>query len=331
MNHICPYCEKETRVEKVKISETYTIKNEKISIPVEVFKCLECNQTFDDPLSSYDPVKVAYDEYRSRKGMIQPDEIRAYRKRYGLTQNELSTLLGWGGATLSRYENGALQDATHENMLRLMMEPRNLLRLVTLQPEVLPLTKKQAILKELEEEENSYRSLKSVYELRLSNYSPDISSGYLKLNMDKVFNAIIFFCAEGVLKTKLNKLLFYADFKYFKEHSTSITGLRYAKLDHGPVPDNYEHFFAFLQHEEKTLKVEEEPIYNYIGEVLSAEIGPNLSCFTKDELKTLEAVKKYFKDFNAKEIRDYSHKERGYIETDYKEFIPYSFAEYLQI
>jgi len=42
-----------------------------------------------------------------------------HTRRYPITQEELGVLLGWGGATLSRYENGALQDEVHEKMLRM--------------------------------------------------------------------------------------------------------------------------------------------------------------------------------------------------------------------
>ena len=35
--------------------------------------------------------------------MLSPYEIRELRKRYGLTQKELSLLLGWGSVTMSRY------------------------------------------------------------------------------------------------------------------------------------------------------------------------------------------------------------------------------------
>lgn len=36
--------------------------------------------------------------------------------------------------------------------------------------------------------------------------------------------------------TKLNKILFYADFGSFKKYGCSITGTEYMKLPNGPVP-----------------------------------------------------------------------------------------------
>ena len=63
MKHICPHCEKETNVEKIKTSEIFKVKDDEISVPVEYYKCNECGETFDDPMSSYDPVKMAFDEF----------------------------------------------------------------------------------------------------------------------------------------------------------------------------------------------------------------------------------------------------------------------------
>ena len=40
--------------------------------------------------------------------------------------------------------------------------------------------------------------------------------------------------------TKLAKLMFYADFLHYREHTTSITGLAYAHAPQGPIPDRYE-------------------------------------------------------------------------------------------
>lgn len=47
------------------------------------------------------------DRTRARyMGLMLPEEIRAVRERYGLSQDELSDLLGCGKKSLSRWENG---------------------------------------------------------------------------------------------------------------------------------------------------------------------------------------------------------------------------------
>lgn len=134
-----------------------------------------------------------------------------------------------------------------------------------------------------------------------------------------------------MLKSKLCKLLFYADFKHFKNYSVSITGVRYAHAHFGPVPDNYEHYFAVLIHDYKAIRVEEKLIGEYIGEVFFSETNPDLSIFSDSEIEVLISVKKHFNEFSASEIREFSHRERGYKDTYDGEIISYEYANYLQI
>ena len=50
------------------------------------------------------------------------DQIVAIREMYGLSQVDLARLLGWGEATISRYESKAIQDEAYDNMLRIIRE-----------------------------------------------------------------------------------------------------------------------------------------------------------------------------------------------------------------
>src|SRR4030043_1288333 len=149
MKGICPNCEKETELELIQKVEDIKVRGEVIKVEVKYYKCKNCGEEFEDPRSDEDPLDKAYREYRRRHGMMQPEEILESRKKYGLTQNEMNRLLGWGGATLSRYENGALQDETHEKALRLAIEPRNLLKLIEGTPNVLPEEKRDRLIKKL--------------------------------------------------------------------------------------------------------------------------------------------------------------------------------------
>lgn len=329
MTTICPNCEKETKIKTVTQIEGIDVRGETIEVEARYHQCRECGVEFENTQGP-DALEAAYREYRRRHEMLQPEDIRKWRKTYGITQKELSALLGWGGATLSRYENGALQDETHEKMLRMAMEPHNLLNLTKETPLAFIPEKRERLIEQLEAAESEAVSINKIFEVRLGNYPPDELSGYLKLNLAKFQNAILFFCKGGQLKTKLNKLLFYADFKHFKENAVSITGARYAHLPHGPVPSNYEFFFATMTHS-RQIEVDEIQIYQYFGEIFVSTIEPDLSIFEPSELKILAEVKELFKDHTATQIRDFSHKERGYQETPDHELISYSFAESLQI
>ncbi len=329
MTNICPNCEKETKIKTVTRVEGIDVRGETIEVEAQCYQCTECGVEFESTQGP-DALVEAYREYRRRHEMLQPEDILEWRKTYGITQKELSALLGWGGATLSRYENGALQDETHEKMLRMAMEPHNLLNLIKETPLAFIPEKRDRLIQQLEAAESEAVSINRIFEFRLGNYQPDEFSGYLKLNLAKLQNAILFLCKGGQLKTKLNKLLFYADFKHFKENAVSITGARYVHLPHGPVPNNYEFFFAAMIHS-RQIEVDEVQIYQYFGENFVSTIEPDLSIFEPSELKVLAEVKELFKDYTATQIRDFSHQERGYQETPDHGLISYSFAENLQI
>jgi putative zinc finger/helix-turn-helix YgiT family protein len=330
MKGICPNCEKETELELVHRVEDIKVRGEAIKVEVKYYKCKNCGEEFEDPRSDEDPLDKAYREYRRRYGMMQPEEVRDFRKKFGLTQYEMSRLLGWGGATLSRYENGALQDETHEKALRLAMDPRNLLKLIEGTLDVLSEEKRDRLIKELSAAEEETCSLERVYEERFGKYEATELSGYRKLDLAKLFNAILYFCKGGVLKTKLNKLLFYADFKHFKDYAVSITGVRYAHIPFGPAPDKYALYFATLI-ENGAIKVEEDVIGEFIGEEFISVKEPDFSLFSDSELKILATVKEYFKDFTANRITDFSHDEKGYKETAQGDTISYEYANELKL
>ena len=330
MKGICPNCEKETELELVRRLEDVNVRGEAIKVEVTYYKCKNCGEEFEDPHSDEDPLDKAYREYRRRHGMMQPEEVRDFRKRSGLTQNEMSRLLGWGGATLSRYENGALQDETHEKALRLTMDPRNLLKLIEESTDALSEDKRDRLINELRAAVEETCSLEMIYEERFGKYEADELSGYRKLDLAKLFNAILYFCKGGVLKTKLNKLLFYADFKHFKDYAVSITGARYAHIPFGPAPDKYAFYFATLV-ENGAIRVEEDVFGDFIGEEFISVKEPDLSLFSNSELKILATVKEYFKDFTAKRITDFSHDEEAYKETAPGDIISYEYANELKL
>lgn len=49
-------------------------------------------------------------------GLLTSDEIVAIRESYGLSQVDLAKLLGWGEATISRYESKAIQDEAYRKI-----------------------------------------------------------------------------------------------------------------------------------------------------------------------------------------------------------------------
>lgn len=127
----CPSCGEERVVDEFNGEREMEIRGEKYMVKDHYFICRTCGEEFSNLADPIDPLEDLYNKYRARHGWVQPEAIVAFRKAYGLTQRELAALLGWGDATLSRYENGALQDEAHERALEMIMRPEILYDMVS--------------------------------------------------------------------------------------------------------------------------------------------------------------------------------------------------------
>nr|WP_040471091.1 helix-turn-helix domain-containing protein [Lentilactobacillus kisonensis] len=73
---------------------------------------------FDDPDIN---LRSDYQIYRRINGFLQPSEIKASRRRLGLSLRELAAILGMSFSTLSEIENGlVLHSQIQDNLLRLL-------------------------------------------------------------------------------------------------------------------------------------------------------------------------------------------------------------------
>ncbi len=331
MRAICPDCEKETEQIMIDTTEEVSIRGEMIPVHMRYLRCEECGEEYDIPDPEYDSLEVAYREYRSRKGMIQPEELKAFRRKYGFTQKELSEVLGMGIATLNRYENGALQSEAHDQAIKLYMQPENLRRVLEDKPDLLsPGRRVRVIQLSTNHQEGCSDLLLEAIE-QFGSYPPNISSGYIQFDINKLFQMMKFFCFQGeVVKTKLNKLLFYADFKHFKDIGISISGARYAHGTYGPVPDNFDTWLTAANQWSSQIVSEEKVKHNHVGEYFTSD-QPDWSIFSSSEISILHQVSSYFKVFNATQITEFSHKENGYKDTSNGEIISYAYASDLQI
>lgn len=331
MNTICPTCYKASRIITIALQEIVRVRDEAIKVESRFLRCDDCGTEFEDPSSNYDPVAIAYRIYRQRHNLLQPEDIANFRKQYGLTQIELANLLGWGKVTLSRYENGALQEPAQDKLLRLAMEPHTLRKLILENRTAIEESKRARLLKELESLENESRSFIALIEEKFGRHEATIFSGYKNLEIDKAINAIVYFCQKGIVKTKLNKLMFYSDFLNYKLYGTSITGMQYAHATYGPVPHGYEHYLCCLIEDGLLEKNERDFGNGNSGEELLATAMFRDELFKSYELETFRTVAQFFKAYSATEITAFSHKEEAFTNTSNGQLISFDYAESLRL
>lgn len=123
--------------------------------------------------------------------------------------------------------------------------------------------------------------------------------------------------------TKLNKLMFYADFRAYAELGEPITGARYQKLDQGPAPR------ALLPMRQQLL-VDGVVEYRAKGEddlndvLVPLGDPPGMDNFTGLEMKIVDDVFDENRELNARAISDDSHKRSvGWQAVDLHQDIPY--------
>ncbi len=335
---LCPDCEEYTDVTLGVEKEVYNVRGEPIKIEAEVAICQKCGEKIFDEERDSRNFEIAYNQYRKKHNLLLPDEIRTIREKYGLSQRALSRLLGWGEITIHRYENGAIQDNVHDSLLRLIEDPQNIQKFLEANRNKLPSYTGARLEKRIASflQEDKEQIFQVCFERLVSHQHVDLTSGFKQYDLEKLNNMILYLVKrlDGVLKTKLNKLLWYCDFLHFKDTSVSITGAQYVHLPLGQVPDYYELIFANMIHE--GLVIENEiPYQTKDGEVLGEEytalVKPDESLFSEKEIQVMDFIADTFRKDTSTSIMEKSHREAAYKKSKDGDIISYQYAKELSL
>ncbi len=335
----CPKCHKENKVRIINKDEDFEVRGDKLSINARIYVCNICNEEIFDEKLDGENMELLYSNYRVKHNLLIPSDIRTIRERYGLSQRAMARLLEWGEVTWNRYENGAIQDPVHNEVLELLKNPENMRAIFEKNKHLL--SKKE--IKILEEklgklitEGQKKLNILSIFEQYLtSDKSINEFTGFKPFDLQKTKNLILYIAekSKGVMKTKANKLFFYIDFLFFKTYSVSLTGSKYVHLPFGPIPNDYDWIINLIV--EEGLLEKNEVIFNkdakIVGEELISKAPVNKDIFSEEELKVIDFCLKEFKEMNCTQISKYSHKEKPYKDTKDNEFISYKFAQELSL
>lgn len=119
----CLKCDKEQEYEVRQEKESYPVRGEQTAIIAQVTYCKQCgDQIWNDDLDEAN-LKEAYRKYRVAHNLLQPEDIKRIRTKYSLSQTAFGRLLGFGDKTITRYENGSIQDLAQNNLIVLADYP----------------------------------------------------------------------------------------------------------------------------------------------------------------------------------------------------------------
>lgn len=150
-------------------------------------------------------------------------------------------------------------------------------------------------------------------------------------NKEKYKNAILYFvehCNNDYLgETKLNKLMYYLDFIYYRDNKTSVTGDEYTCLPYGPVPDHLNSMISELKRE-NSLGIESVSIPNYDKNKVKyiKKAQANLEVFSSKEIKLLKNITKEFCNYSTNKIVMQTHVEAPWFYAELYDKIDFNYA-----
>lgn len=329
----CPLCDKVHEIEERKRTTTTLIKGEEVTYEERYYFCSNADEDeneFETGSMTNENLLHARNAYRIKMGLLTSNEIIEIRESYGLSQVDLAKLLGWGEATISRYESKAIQDEAYDMMLRLIKNnPLKALELLKKNGDKFSPFKKLSIREKIVEKLDFYGKeflTRQTFEGEYVGFDePSDSNGYTMLNIDKI-EAMVSYLAEfisNLYKVKLMKTLWYSDALSCKQTGKAMTGLVYRHDAMGALPIGH---YSLMNLENINIKEEMSHNYDSMLHVYPSK-NADYSILSNEEKTILDTVIKKFKNFKAAEIVNYMHEEKAYKETSNGAIIPFSLAK----
>jgi len=236
----CPSCWVSVQAEVQEREEVISVKGVDISVTSQIAVCPDCGAGIGDLRLEEENLQRAYDQYRREKGLIFPQEIRDLREKYGISQKSLGLLLGIGEASIVRYESGCLPSPSNNEILKNACNDKYFRNAFSKNGSRIPEFQQKNVLRAQQKEHNE--------SIEYYVLSCDATTGYRLFDENRLVQCISLLSKkiEQNHVTRILKGLFLADFLNFEKTNVSITGLQYAALPLGPVPDGYKNILSML-------------------------------------------------------------------------------------
>ena len=325
-----PFTGKEMNI--VKEWRTMSFRKDEFKVLFHSYKCEDTGEQFEDDVFAQLNYNQLVNQYRVKYSIPFPEQIILIRKKYNLSAVKMSEILGFGTHMYRHYEGGEVPNQSNAKLIQLANDPHEFRKLInyctTLDHKFIVKTYKT--IDDLLEVQKKYK-----FEKQLENYFfgtclPNNLTGFKTPNLRKFSEMVVFFTEKlEPWKTKLNKLLFYADFIMHKQSGFSMSGVQYRAIPMGPVPNNFNSIFEYLVNKDELVIC----YTNFPDGGTGEQFKPNSNktfdkeLFTENELQLLESVAERFKNTSTNEIIEISHKEKAWIDNiAEKKLIDYNYS-----
>ena len=294
---------------------TWNFRGEQYEYVHAAWLCVDTGEKFTtDELDDADFVQVT-NQYRAKYGIPFTDEIVAVREKYGLSAAKMSQILGIGTNQWRNYETGEVPNVSNGRMIRSIMDPKVFLNYVDSSKNILGekeynklVLKSESLVDEFDKHEIVKYDIARIYQCERGT-----DSGFAQRSLDRLKNVLLYIlnqCGE-VFCTKMNKLLFYADFLAYRRLGMALTGLSYRAIEFGPVPERWDRVYSQFD------EIVQEPrsYGDKEGCVLTSSISANTEIFTSEEIDVLNDVCSKFSNSSSSEMTRISHEENAWIDN----------------
>ncbi len=301
--------------------QTLAYRSQTFSVYAHYYECVDTGETFTtEELDTLNLLQL-HNQYRERNHILFPEQIRALRERYGVSQRTMSTLMGFGINQYRSYEEGEIPSLSNAKLISLVRDPRNFRELVLERKDELKERELLDLLRRVDE--ILLPQADSVHDVLTAIWhptdGPNQYTGYRVPNFEKFAQMVLFFFDKipHLYTVRLNKLLFYADFGHYKQTGFSISGIRYCAIPKGPVPDEYRILNDLLVQQEYL-----EQGYTEWKEDIVETYQPHharqvdTTVFTHSELTILSLTAQTFRYVKTTDLIERSHQETGWIANE---------------
>ncbi|HCJ56147.1 MAG TPA: hypothetical protein DHV55_01220 [Clostridiaceae bacterium] len=181
--NFCVNCDENREVTLKMVTIVHKIKDEEIPVQILMPHCVICGSQLSDLDIDEKHFDMALDEFRKRKKLLFPEQIKNLREKYGISQRAFARALGLAEPTINRYEQGAIQDIVYNNLLLLVDEPENMLKMAEQNKENLSEKEFNIIRNNVHkmqkcfsDEEKTFKDIKNVLEEKIEMLSNDMSN-----------------------------------------------------------------------------------------------------------------------------------------------------------
>lgn len=109
-------------------TNTYDIRGHKIEITAPARFDDQTHEVIPDLKLDDQAAKLALEKFRKLYGVVSPEQMKALRKKWDLSQRKFAKVLGWSPSTIALYEAGAVPTNGNNRLLKILIKDDTMMK-----------------------------------------------------------------------------------------------------------------------------------------------------------------------------------------------------------